>query len=90
MLAFVPLTQSHSSHSSLVGDVSTAQSGKGSLDVANLELDPGLSAPRQELFCLCSVVSSTIGSKHNQQEREVGIRVNLVLGASEMGHGQWY
>lgn len=90
MLAFVPLTRSHSSHSSLVGDVSSVQSGKGSLDVANLELDPGLSAPCQELFCLCSVVSSTTGGKHDQEEREVGSRVNLVLGASEVGRGQQY
>lgn len=62
MLVFVPLTQSHSSHSSFVGDVSTVQSGKGSLDVANLELDPGLSAPCQELFCLCGVVSSLLAA----------------------------
>lgn len=68
MLAFVPLTQSHSSHSSLVGDVSTAQSGKGSLDVANLELDPGLSAPRQELsvfvvLCPPLLAASTINKR---------------------------
>lgn len=57
MLAFVPLTRSHSSQSSLqlifaslVGDVSTVQSRKGSLDVANLELGHSLSVPCQEFF----------------------------------------